>query len=251
MIGGMYDACVIALHARRVLHEGASAETLLDVLQFTERIDFVDGRGRVLANDVPEWLARLKHHHVDDARAGYISPPKKDVPARKLAGFVGGGMHWCVVTLSGGRQVESWFSRLELGDKDAAERRIWRSHFVDEQGITISSEPPQPLKPSLNALRNALTEIEAFARSNGALSWAEHFAKALAILDGSEAPLNEGLKHSNPAAQRVLQAASAAWCFGGMMSWNDGVVGDEATYDRVSETLYRAINIATVAAVAA
>lgn len=120
--------------------------------------------------------------------------------------------------------------------------------------------PPTDLAQLTADLKNALTDIHAFAIRTNA-GFIENFAGALDVLDGRAPPswtdiAPEGVL--SPEAVRLLCACSKAWVFGGMMSWNDNPhqvpndplererVNDD--YDRVTAAAYLAISRAIVAA---
>jgi hypothetical protein len=103
-------------------------------------------------------------------------------------------------------------------------------------------------------LRQALVEVEQFARQNGEESWADVFKRELDEFDASgKVQPGEMLPEDgySSEAHRLISTASGAWVFGGMGSWNDIYFDNEqvrADYSRLSAQLYDAVVTATIAA---
>jgi hypothetical protein len=233
--------------------------------QFCEWIHFLRPQRASISKDVQwdvvsrtpdEWIdsttsggfshAFLVHHSVDDSK----------LPERMSAGFLGGGGRWllCIRQAAGS---DCWQARWQIGDKDAADKRIWRVEY----GL-IAQNAPEPLGDAsiteiTAQLAESLAEIEAFARRNSLESFAGCFSKAQNCLLSHD-PFSL-VHHRDLApegtlpitAARILAACQAAWVFGGMGSWNDlGFDGDDQNvYQRLSDQLYGLLNKAICAGV--
>ena len=235
---------------------------------FCEQVRFVDlepaGGGWTetdYAEDPTAWFARLKNSNARSLRLHYGSREPQNLGGRKvtdrmLVGFVGGGGRWLieVATAAGS---DYWEARWEVGDQSRADKKIWRVTY----GRVERNRPTLPSRTSDTAavkerLTQTLKVISAFARDQKVDGFASAFDRALAHLSSSDP--SDGVYHSDlaprgalpPEASQLLAAAQVAWVFGGMGSWNDlGFDGeDQATYDRLSEELFRLLNEAIVVA---
>ena len=132
----------------------------------------------------------------------------------------------------------------EVARKRAKDNRIWRVTYWSV-GLV-----PSPLRDDVSRvsakLRGALEEIRDFARSEAG-DWVAWFDKALDCLKSDRripyhADMLPTVGYARD-ARRLLAAASQAWVFGGMGSWND--IGfdelQQSRYETCSERLYRAV----------
>jgi hypothetical protein len=232
--------------------------------KFCEYIRFVRFRRRwfakeaewmIAAQSPDEWLARearskrraiLRHQRIDNGR----------MSDRLSAGWVGGGGRWQLCLASAGR-ADVWEPKWEVGNRQAAERRIWRVTYAlvaeDADAVPATHEAPDEIIP---ALSRTLSEMLEFCGEHNLDSFAKCFRNASECLVASDpsalvyhqdlAP--DGLL-SLPAKQ-VLAACQAAWVFGGMGSWNDlGFEGQEQSrYQGLSDELFALLNTAIAAA---
>lgn len=234
-------------------------------VQYTQHVNFAepldDERELVLAEDPPAWLDLLRMNDVTLVRIDHGAQTDAHMD-RMTSGFVGGGRRWAVHT-SNGTQHDRWLPRLAL---DHAERermirtrsmhaKIWRSSYLRQDEPAL---PPfdADLDGAAQALQSALEDIAAFATAAGADGWTESaFTPALELLDGKRGvdPDRSRLDFKpfvrTPLTGRVLNAAMAAWVFGGMGSWNDQALEPKEEYERVSGALYAAVHRAIAAAV--
>lgn len=126
---------------------------------------------------------------------------------------------------------------------------------------SAANEPSAPLEDAWARFHLALTGIRDFAVKHRP-DYIETFERAMACL-ASAAPESNEFSPRRPVyayapdgalplpARQVLYAASAAWVFGGMMSWNDYWAeseGEDREYKRVSDEMYDALCGAAVAA---
>lgn len=265
MNGDLVHLVALAAHGNVFLaREGATPPELEgnnQAFHFT-RVKFVrdpepfeDGfRGTLVAEGTAAWYAHLREL---GARNIWLvlrgDPAPEDIPRRMLVAFAGGG---------------DWHLQVDYNDKSEAWHAAWQfvkhperyedSYWNVTYAGVILENVPQVEKHDLNVvgvrLRQALVDIEQFARENGEANWAQIFKAAQSELDTGETPrigdmLPEDGGYSDE-ARRLLAASSGAWVFGGMGSWNDIVFSGEAgaDYDRLSAQLYDAVVAAVVAA---
>jgi hypothetical protein len=132
----------------------------------------------------------------------------------------------------------------------------WQYAFV-EFGRGERSAFAGDVAEEARLLAAALGDIAAFARSapegSGAPGWVDAFDGARALLDAASVPApfasTFGGSGTSPPALRLLAAASAADVFGGMGSWNDLGIADDAEYGRVSQALFERLRPCLLAAV--
>lgn len=227
------------------------------VFRWTEQVEFVVPRSptefAVVAADPPAWFDWLKGNY--EGLRLHTAPMRQNaevgaMPERMLAGMVGGGPRWLIEVVGESRSL-LWEGYDRLGDRDAPDRRIWRTAYVLE-GETERQDAvaDADIAAAAQDLDTALVEIEAVARAIDAANFADVFADARAAL--SKAPDEEhdlGAPLSEP-ARRVVAAAMRASVFGGMGSWNDMGVADahKRDYERTSEALFLALQRAVAAA---
>jgi len=205
--------------------------------------------------DTPdEWFAKQARQGARGHRVSWQSGGDPKMPDRMLVGFVGGGGHWRIDTLLADSS-ESWEGYWRVGDQKDPERRIWKVTYAR---IAWQQAAPGPQNLSLAAhvegLEKLLAEISAFARRQSLTGFAECFERGLRCLRSANPRTEVFHKDLAPQgflsleAERLLATAQAAWVFGGMGSWNDlsfsGV--EQQEYERLSESLYHALNAAAI-----
>jgi hypothetical protein len=249
---------------------GASSSGLSaqhSTMTFCEFVRFIDlaktptgWSERPIADSPNSWFQYLRERKVNALRMVYgpSNDPNVDgktVTDRMLVGFIGGGGRW-LIKADKPTSSDYWESRWNVGDQEREDRRIWRvtyGRFARNRPLTSHQEPD--LAVIRNDLDSILNEIRAFALEQRLDGFAKCFERALQDLS-AESEFNGFHKElANRdllplGAVQLLSAAQSAWVFGGMGSWNDlgfdGEVQDD--YERLSETLYHAINQAVVAA---
>lgn len=249
-------ACHFNGHAR-----GIPADTFVpsnSTCKFCEYIQFVRRRSgwfgrssswQTDASTPDEWLTReakprqsalILHQRIDDPR----------ISDRMSAGFVGGGGRWLLITTSGGSS-NAWEAAWEVGNRDAADQRIWQVKYgLVAEHKRIELPRSQTLNLLHSSLQTSLEEILGFAERNRIEGFADCFRKGIACLSSQnpfELVFHKDLAPAgvlNLSAMQLLAACQAAWVFGGMGSWNDmGFDGEEQTvYERVSEKLFSLLN---------
>jgi len=209
----------------------------------------------LVASDPMEWFGFQKANckgyrlHLVDRPRG--PNQQTEAPDRMLAAFVGGGPRF-LIEVVGQFNSELWEGFHRLGDRNDPDRRIWLCTHVVQGMIPVKEvEPVQTLPAALESLRTALSVIETYARAEKYDTFADCFARAIAVLAGERQdqwPHIAEIVHYTGFDERqlnVLHAINHAWVFGGMGSWND--LGGGPQYDEVSEKLYSALNGAIAA----
>ncbi len=231
-----------------------------DAFRFTGACDFREpphepGDGveyPLVASDPLDWFAKLKPgfrglrlHHTARKRA---ANQRTEVSDRMLAGMVGGGQRWLIEAVGEGAS-ELWEGFERIGDREEPNRKIWLWTFIRQGNAPRAAMDADVAGPGLDDavahFRQALTEVEAYARTESYDNFAEIFREALSELDraadGTAADWGDA-RYTGFDARRlsIMSAASRASVFGGMGSWND--LGGGETYDKVSEALYATLN---------
>ena len=177
-----------------------------------------------------------------------------------MSGFAGGGKVTCIQQHFEGditfyiykanlaRETKSLRPLDERNHKIVWDDAFMIAHFpksvIFEKVLSIAQASTQ-----LNA---ALIAIEEYALSDDyKKSWASHFVAARDILarpkgEVLDNPLFDDVsRHLSFDANRLLQASSRAWVFGGMGSWNDGF--GEGDYQEVTDNLFNTVHKCYVA----
>lgn len=273
MNGNIMSAVMLARAVRGCLR-GMPADTIATdgiVAPYAHAIRFVevDGArdaGRIVrAHDVQEWIRQVVAAGATDAWVRHEREESPIAPDRVLAAFANSGGLWRVV-VSGPQDADAWIvqTRLdEAGDPDPRTwwqrwlpggpprvHRPWEVRFVR---VPIQSEalsaPVPDLARCTRRVRLALEENRDFATRWRLTPWAQYFDAALAALRGESAPDPDLPDVALPdvfgaPAHRLLAAAARSWCFGGMGTWNDIVVDDDAEQERqgaIASELYDAL----------
>lgn len=207
----------------------------------------------VVADSPDEWLAGEAR---EDRRA-YIRFLSGDpaTTGAQMAGFVGGGVRWQLV-LAEGATADIWVADWRVGNRQAADRRIWQVDYrLEEPATLFSPTGQQGCEAVIARFRQVLEEALRFCRDQELPHMAGYFEQAEKRLIESEpkqAYYNDLAPGDllSPSAQRLLAAGQAAWVFGGAGSWNDMGFSGEAgvQYDRITDDLYDIINTATATA---
>ena len=239
-----------------------------DVFKFTKECRFLapplDGPFSLsrdyVADNPTEWLAkqtrgsngfrlRMEHRRFDRPMGGQDQE-------RMTAGFVGGGPHWYVEVMRP-HGSDLWEAQDRVSNKDDPDHRIWSTTYLRTSSHVVLPPPNQPPIPEVSKrLLNALEEIHAFANEVRADPFAKLFGDAIADLRSASPPASgysdDIFRYGAPGlpARRLFAAASAAWVFGGMGSWNDlGFEGKtEVRYIALSDMLFWTLVDAIVAA---
>jgi hypothetical protein len=167
-----------------------------------------------------------------------------------LAAFVGGGGRWLIESAFE-TSSDYWEARWQVTNQKAPDRKIWRVSY----GVVAKSAKQSPSTQidllSINRrLERILSDIRDFARKQKLDQFAACFQNGIDCLKSDKAMGKNYNKDIVPPgwyslqAEQLLAAASNAWVFGGMGSWNDlGFDGEEnKIYEDLSSKLYSIIN---------
>jgi hypothetical protein len=235
------------------------------VFQFENKVDFRGVEHRwfgskkevVLADHPIQWLRQLKENGVLRLILDYSSD-NTQAADQKLAGMVGGGGHWFIHSFDGqGSSV--WVGREHVTRENDPERRIWEVNYWLLKQLPKVDLRPSHLDEKTQQLRAALGSICDFSKDHAPGWWERNFKPAMDVLGDGMFDFNEEyIARALPLAyyperlQRVFTAASRAWVFGGMGSWNDIAFQEETVeqrYDEVSGQLFNAVNCSIVSVV--
>lgn len=189
------------------------------------------------------WLTQLQNKGLHNILL--LSPSV--VQDRNILAFVGGSQFGIATMLKS--SVTFWTAD-------------WTFHKAEKQWQITYKEALWPNAPERRAVfddptgsfTEVLTEIEALANKLEETGFANCFSKARAILSGTEPPTQQHIRLPERQA-RLFAAASGAWVFGGMCSWNDSPpyeaqeCGLAEEYERLSAALYSQMICAVLYAV--
>jgi hypothetical protein len=268
MQGTIAQIVALAMHGNAILQDASGSQSLgfqasNSTFAFCESVRFVapvrsflSRKEVVYATDPHSWFQRLRKESVYALRLSYGPSGANKLRDRMLVGFVGGGGKWIIET-RGPKHSDYWESRWQIGNRDRADKKIWRVAYVRVgNGKPSPWEESDNLKTLKDEMRQTLQEIAQFSRSQNLDSFSKAFESGLYRLE-SPTPF-QNLYHADIApleslplsASQLLGSAEAAWVFGGMGSWNDqGFDGQAQTrYQELSEKLYQLLNRVIVAA---
>jgi hypothetical protein len=268
MQGTIAQIVALTTHGNAILQGAPNAcsldfQALNSTFKFCESIQFSDRTSGLLkrkesvyASHTHDWLERLKKERVYALRMSYGPSKGMNVADRMLVGFVGGGGKWLIETV-GPEHSHLWESRWLVGNRDRADKKIWRVTYIRIAATNASyRENSENLERLKDEMRENLQEMAEFSRSQNLDWFTKAFESGLSRL-GSTRPF-EGLYHTDIApvdflplsADQLLGSAEAAWVFGGMGSWNDQAFDGQTKkrYEQLSENLYNLLNRVIVAA---
>lgn len=262
MNGELAQLIWLAAHGTHFLRTGVLPPLDSTVFQFARSVTFDSPRRQLLKRrertHVPNnWFKQIKAAGFTEVGVdvlGQLSKTDKGpLPDHIATAFAGGGA--ASVTAIGPKRAERWTSDWQVwGGERPADNRIW---LIKYRGI--ADKRCRELKhPTIDigteSLLSSLEAADSFATEHAPRPWCQIFADARGLLDQEhpEMTYHDDLlpKGFDPAGRRLLAAASKAWVFGGMGSWNDNwFEGDvEATYRSVSKSLYAGVTTAIDAA---
>lgn len=231
--------------------------------QFCEHIQFIatakvaDGLSHVemSAENPDDWMDGLHRRGILGLRLHQHAQNQPRISERNASAMVGGGRLWRVEALRGNETSEFWLSKWEVGNHQTADHRIWRVTYTLCEVSPTAAFTPRSLDSLAADLRTALNDIRAFAEANNCGNFVRCFDDALHVLDDPQADIGyhkDLFPHGTllPRAQSLLNAAQAAWVFGGMGSWNDLSFDGQSKmdYEWVSRRLLNLLNDAVEAA---
>jgi len=230
----------LAAHANAYCHDCLSAAELASLtdgpaFRYVKALQFGEGPLRPPSETIPDWLETLRRQNTKRLRLEY-TVNSADLPPAIAAAFANANPTAIVVTSDKSHMLLPRWSSAPGGSQ------VVYYHF------TVA--PPPPAVPvdvagAGNALRRQLAEARAFAIEQDQAHWDKYLSKASAILGESEhqCDLLPTCGYT-AAAHRLASAASAAWVFGGMGSWNDMGIADRDAgkrYAEITDTLFAAV----------
>ena len=217
-----------------------------EVRFLTSKEKFFGGKKEIQFANPAEWFSWLKEDGCLELKAIFQYSKQEQFKDYKLAGMVGGGGTWFIQSIYK-HHCDLWYAHWEVGDQNDPDNKIWQVRYesvLKKQETKVQQFLLNPLKEELEKI---LTQIGAFAKTNGQEMWFTWFEKALISLN-SEKPYENFyhqdiivLKNYSLLAQQVFFASANSWVFGGMGSWNDLGFSDKEmndNYERLSENLY-------------
>jgi hypothetical protein len=229
------------------------------LFRFTASLDFLTpsdaGPLKKVAHGPAAWIEKLKKRRCRGLRL-HNSPMQQKgqklghIDDRLLVGMVGGGPRWLIEAVYPDHS-ELWEGFDRIGDKDAADKKMWLSAYVLIGEAASAEKVDTDIKAASVDLRDALRNIEAVARAMPGTPFADIFVAARESIEGKDLPYPLELlqfAQMKPEAERLLKAAGRAWVFGAMGSWNDVVPEAplKARYESASETLFKALQRAVI-----
>jgi hypothetical protein len=241
--GEIAQLVALVTHGNAWLAGGGRAPELFPAhttFQFVADIRFADIVGSTAA-----WFERLRARGV---RRLWLTLPSVDPFFAGLAGGVRERI------LADGRR-EAWTPAWTVKDAHAPDQRVWSVAYARRRMLR-RPRPGLTIADANHGLERALVAAEDFARRDRYLAaFASSFVEARDLLHAYEPviPYHDDLVPAScdVGARRLLAAASRAWVFGGMGSWNDVYFEDEAArkaYSDLSHELYGALTSAIVVA---
>jgi len=210
----------------------------------------------VIAKTPEEWFNYLKKDGCKKLRACYIHSNQIQSKDFQTAGAVGGGGNWIIEAVYNDHS-NFWSYTMKLVDRNATDRRIWRTEFYVIKNKKSIGEPQQTIEGAKHELSTQLRQIEIFASENKSHDYAKVFDRAIDMLSDPAPSINyykdfvvkEQLSLS---AKQLLFSACEAYVFGGMGSWNDVYITDEQKYQlyqKLTEELFDQVNQSIITAI--
>jgi len=232
---------------------GNSTFQYVNEVKFVRYKSILDKKGVLAAGNVVDWFDALRKNHAKRLWNIGFAWDRADMAEHIAVAFSGGVPIAIQVDLPGG--FELWYPQWKTGGQP---QKPW---FVEYRGLKFDyshAAEQMDLFDVKSRLRTAIVLAEQFTKkSDEDLSlWKEHFSKALVLIDSENAtvPYHPDLL---PAAgfsnktRQILAAASQAYVFGGMGSWNELGFNDPSLhkeYEEVTKILYQAVKMSTLMA---
>lgn len=255
MNGELAQLIWLAAHGTRFLRSGELPPDSSSVFQYVRAIRFDAPRRRRLraperADGPIAWLTQLRDAGVKhlglDALGQLDRSDPGPLPDHFSVAFVG-GLGASLAAL-GPQRAERWKAvwSVKSGDRPA-DNRIWYVEYsgnADERCRGLEHPTPDA---ALDSLLRSLESAKLFASTHRLSPWTEFFADALQLAEQElpDIPYHADLlpQDTDPLRRRTLAAASKAYVFGGMGSWNDMVFDGEAAdeYASVTASLFQGV----------
>jgi hypothetical protein len=267
MHGELAELVALAAYGSSFLGRSADAEPPelfpeASVFRFTNAVEFrhrtrhlaVLPKEHVVGRACGPWYADLRRRGATAILLGRgdATPRNRELASYIEAGF-SGGLDAAVVVQFGDGRRELWSGQWAVTEREHPEQRIWRVTFTGVSTRAALFEGPT-LEAAAKRLRAALEAAASLAAGRPYFeNWVRVFRDARALLESASPsvpyhpdllpPEGYGLE-----SWRLLAAASRAWVFGGMGSWNDVAMDDEPSYEPVTRELFDAVLDAVLAA---
>lgn len=263
MNGELAQIIALVSHGNLFLHQGENLPvpdlSTNSTFQYVCSIEFArynsknDNQGVVVANSVEDWFRFLRSIGTTHLWNIAFDWQRRDVPEHIAVSFAGGVPIAIQADLAQG--FELWYPQWKTGGQSQKPWLIEYRSLMFPHSYRVS---PAKLNEVESHLRQAITQAERFARRSDVneIQWAESFANALLLLDAPKPvfPFHQDMLPEygfSLEAHQILAAASKAYVFGGMGSWNDMGFAQprlQQEYQQVTEKLYSAVKRATVTA---
>ncbi|WP_412468250.1 hypothetical protein [Pedobacter sp. KLB.chiD] len=210
-----------------------------------------------VAENPLEWYTYLSHEGCQALRLYYEGSESSSNNADyQMAGMVGGGGTWGIETIYP-KYSDMWYAGWKVTKEPGGDNRIWSVEYRKVEYKIQLRNLQLELETRRKLLSGTLLAITDFANRIGRENYVSVFLKALETLNDPNPEAS--FYHPdllpelvyNLEERQLLFAASRAWVFGGMGSWNDMVMDDgelDKEYQHLSSALYSAINQAIIAA---
>lgn len=234
---------VLTAYGNAALHSAPGHRTPLPaahpVLESIHSLQFGEMTAAACHLAASRWLTSLKRRGATRQSLVELAPRKPDgeTPPNVLEAFVNGNPRGIVVERPGAMELWVPFWRRGRGQREIVRYSRYR---IDDQPDRLS------VTTATRKLRKAIETAQAYAaRTDGLHFWAKRLEQALEQFRSRD-DVDRYLPATgySLAAKRLLLAASWAWVFGGMGSWNDIGFTDPAEqqeYDDITHRLYRGV----------
>ncbi|MES2108058.1 MAG: hypothetical protein V4577_04895 [Bacteroidota bacterium] len=211
----------------------------------------------IVNNNIVGWFNYLKNTKCRKLKLRYHhSISQSQSKDHETAGFVGGGGTWLIEAVYDSHSTY-WIGKEDLTHKDKKDGKIWNITYSQLLSKPDAFQPNYSLVEAKQKLASILTRIAAFADKHNMDYWADIFQKAKKNLTITQPVVDYYkdfivIENYSLSARQVLFAASTAWVFGGMGSWNDILYENEkdnSLNNALSSELYDAVIEGTIAAV--
>ena len=232
------------------------------VFRFTHSIEFwrharrfgVFRADECVGDRCAPWYADLRTRGALTIRLGRsAATPRNRVLAPHVEAGFSGGLDTVMAVRFADRHCALWSGRWAVTARKHPEQRIWS---VKVHGVRTHASPYEgpDLFAATGRLDAALEAVLSLVAGRRYFeSWERTFRNARACLFSSarEIEYHPDLLPSEDydlQARRLLAAASQAWVFGGMGSWNDVALEDDGRYKPFTIELFEAVLDAVLAA---
>jgi hypothetical protein len=199
---------------------------------------------QLVAEGTAHWFNHLKSLQVRRLSLLCGTPQETKRPPYVAVAFVGArARHWAILAEEEGKS-QVWLSTWAL----VGGAKPWEVKYIATRPALGTVRYKPDLRKGRSELLSALADIEAFAIKRGLADWTDWFRRAINLMDdvSPTIPYHPDILPASGftlAARQLLAAASQAWVFGGMGSWNDVAIpgADRTAYRRLTERLYNSV----------